>query len=818
MRVKVMKFGGTSMGSAEAMKQVIAIVRAQKDARVAGVVVSAMSGVTDQLIAIAQKAAAKDDSYKKLLNEFEKKHEDTLKRLVSKKNLPRARKSIRILLDSLGEVVRGVRLVKEISPRGLDYVMSYGERLSAHVLTEALLDRGVACEYLNARNVITTNNAFGSAIVDFKTTNAALRAHFNTHKKLQIVTGFIAATKDRATTTLGRGGSDYTAAIIGAGIGASVIEIWTDVSGVMTADPRKVKEARPVPWMTYHEAVELSYFGAKVIHPPTMQPALEKNIPILIKNTFEPAAPGTLIGRKARPTSELATGITSVSSVALLRVEGSGMASARGVSGRLFGALARAKVNVILITQASSQHSISIAVSPGDAEIAVEAIEEEFALERSAHIINEVIIEKEISIIAVVGEQLRRQHGIAGRLFGTLGKNGINVRAIAQGSSEFNISFAIDRKDEARALSALHEAFFFPNTSFVNIFLAGTGLIGGMLLKQIATQWHLLEAQWGYRIRVIAIGNHESMHFDRDGIDPHSWKTVLSRSEKKMDINAFVEEMKRLNLPGSVFVDCTASEDIAARYVDILSAGISVVTPNKVANSGPLSTYRELEKLGSGRGVKFLYETNVGAGLPVISTLQDLIVSGDKVLKIDAVLSGTLSHIFNVFKGKKRFSECVREAQKMGYTEPDPRIDLSGLDVARKILILARETGEQLELKDVRVESLLTPAMKRAKTVDDFYKVLEKSDKEFEEKKEKARKKGKVLRYIATLDKGKAKVSLEAVDDQHPFYALYGNDNVIAFFTRRYRKTPLIVQGPGAGAEVTAAGVFADILRTAKRA
>ncbi len=815
--IKVLKFGGTSMGSAEAILRVIGIVKKpQHDARIAAVVVSAMSGVTDHLIDIASRAAAKDASYKKIIRDIEKRHIATVNALISEPNRAAAIESVRELIDSLEGLARGVYLVGELSLGALDYIMSYGERLSAHLLTDALCDRGVRAEYLNARNIITTDGTFGEAVVNFPMTNKAARAYFKKHPKLQIMTGFIASTQNRATTTLGRGGSDYSASILGAALKARSIEIWTDVSGVMTADPRKVKDALPIRSLSYLEAAEMSYFGAKVIHPPTMRPAMQSTIPIHIKNTFKPDASGTIVSKKTEDLGTHIKGITSVNNIAILQVEGGGLASVRGASGRLFGSLARAKVNVILITQASSQHSISFVVASNEAERAREAIEEEFVLERQSRLVDPVIITRELSILAIVGEGMKNRRGIAGRFFQTLGQNGINIIAIAQGSSELNISVVIQKEDEMKALNAVHAAFFSPEQSIVNVFMVGTGVVGSALLKQIAQQKELLERDHGYVVRLIGLADEHRMVFDDNGgIPAFEWQSYLKASKTKMNIRTFIETMKAKELQNSVFVDCTASEQIATHYISVLRAGISIATPNKYANSGSYKRYLALKTAAAKYGVKFLYETNVGAGLPVLGTLKDLILSGDRVTKIEAVLSGTLSYVFDNFKGARSFSEIVMEARKLGFTEPDPRNDLSGLDVARKILILARDMGIPLKLKDVKVESLLSRKCRQSPSVEKFFEQLKKEDPTYETKKRAAEKSGKVLRYVATLNKGKASVSLQAVDALHPFYVLYGNDNIIAFFTERYQKSPLVIQGPGAGAEVTAAGVFADILRTA---
>ena len=830
--IKVLKFGGTSMGSAVAMRKVISIIKQSRAASAkassstkasagqAGVpravVVSAMSGVTDHLIKIATLSAAKDRSYKKLFAELEARHIRTVKALIGPRHRAQALLQVKTLLSYLHDVVRSVYLVGELSPGALDHIMSYGERLSARMLAEALSDRGVPSEYLNARNVVVTDDNFGEAAVDFTATNRNIRNYFRKHPKLQVVTGFIGATPDKNTTTLGRGGSDYSAAIFGAALSARVIEIWTDVSGVMTADPRKVTDTLPIASMTYQEAVEMSYFGAKVIHPPTMRPAEEKGIPLLIKNTFVPAAPGTIIGKKATSNGALAKGISSVSCVTMLRVEGSGMLRMRGASGRLFSALSRARVNAIIITQASSQNSISFGVAAKDTDRACRAIDEEFREEHKERLIDETVVARDLSIVAVVGEGMQHRIGTAGRLFHTLARNGINVVAIAQGSSELNISVVIAKGDEEKALNALHTAFFFPEEKIVNIFLVGTGLIGSTLLAQIARQRAYLEREHNFSIRVVGIANAHRMSFEEKGIEPDQWEKTLAASKTKVSLPKFIEMMKRGSFTGKVFVDCTRSDEVAKAYADILASNISIVTPNKKANSGSYAYYKELQGLVQKKGAKFLYETNAGAALPIIGTLKDLLLSGDKILKIEGVLSGTLGYVFNAFVGDRKFSEVVRKVRELGFSETDPRADLDGTDAARKILILARECGIPLELADVRVESFVSPASARAKSAEAFFDRLKKEDAFFEKKKRAAEKSGKRLRYIATLERGRATVKLRAVAPTHPFYDLSGSDNIVAFTTARYKHTPLVVKGPGAGAEVTAAGVFADILRTAR--
>jgi aspartokinase/homoserine dehydrogenase 1 len=811
----VMKFGGTSVGSPEAVRKLIAIVqKRQKKERVAAVVVSAFSGVTNQLIEIGTKAATNDESYKTQLAHLKKRHLDTAQELIrDAKLLEKSKLTISELFGYLEGLVRGVSLIHEVSPGAMDYIMSYGERLSAHIIADAFVDAGVSTEYLNARAVIVTDDNFGNASVNFAATNTKMRTHFKEHLKLQLVTGFIGATLDGRTTTLGRGGSDYTASIVGAALDASVVEIWTDVSGVMTADPRIVKDALPVRTLSYSEAVEVSYFGAKVIHPPTMQPAREKKIPILIKNTFDPDAEGTIIGDTSEDDGRLAKGITSIRGVALLTLEGSGLAKIADANARYFAALARIKVNVIIITQASSQNSITVAVSNADAERATSAIHEEFALERRTHQVEDLLVERDLAVIAVVGEQMKKRPGIAGKLFQTLGVNGVNVKAIAQGSSELNISVVVSMHDAVKALNAVHTSFFYPKRRDIHVFLIGTGLIGGTFMDQITEQKNFLERERGVCIKVMGVSEQRHMLLNEKGVALDTWRASLSSSKMKADLGTFIRTMKEMELPNKVFVDCTASEEIASQYADLLRSGIWIVTPNKRANSGPYKQYAELQNFASFPGVQFFYETNVGAGLPIINTLNDLRDTGDQLVRVEAILSGTLSYIFNNFVEGRAFSDVVREAKTKGYTEPDPRADLSGEDVARKILILAREAGHTIEMKDVKLSGWLSKKFATANTTSQFFSLLEKENATFEKMRSNAAKNGKRLRYIARLEKGIASVGLEAVDSKHPFYDLQGSDNVVAFTTTRYKDTPLVVKGPGAGADVTAGGVLADILR-----
>ncbi|SFF36168.1 bifunctional aspartate kinase/homoserine dehydrogenase I [Thermoflexibacter ruber] len=811
--MKVLKFGGSSVQTPERIRNVVKIVKADKQARV--VVCSAFGGITDQLINTAKMAEKGDETYKNLFKEIEKRHIEAAKELIEIKRQSSVVAQVKNLLNELEELLEGIFLLRELSKRTLDNIVSFGERFSCYIISEYAKDAGLQAEYLDTRKVIRTNSNFTNAAVDFEITDKLIQEYIAQHPALQIATGFIGSNAEGVTTTLGRGGSDYTVSIFGAALQASEIEIWTDVDGVMTADPRKVAQAFPVPTLTYEEAMELSHFGAKVIYPPTMVPALKKNIPILIRNTFNPDFKGSIIYNQSSSDGKAVKGITSISNIALLRVQGSGMVGVAGVSARLFGALAKESISVILITQASSEHSICFAVKPEEAPLAVKLINEEFATEIQRSEIDKVVAEYDLSIVAIVGENMKKTSGVAGKMFQSLGKNGINITAIAQGSSELNISVVIKKEDEVKALRALHQAFFLSDIKVINVFIVGVGLIGSTLLKQIQEQKKYLLKEYSIDFKIIALANSKKKLFDANGIDLTVWKERLFNSPENMDMESFVREMEQLNLPNSVFIDNTASSLVSSFYERILKASISIVTPNKIASSGGYHQYQNLKDLAKKHDVVYLYETNVGAALPVISTLQDLVNSGDKILKIEAVLSGTLSYIFNTFDSTKKFSEVVKDAKLKGYTEPDPREDLSCSDVARKILILTRECGYPMESSDVVIHGFIPESCQKAPSVEEFFVELEKSDAYFEQMRANAEKEGKVLRCIAKFENGRADIALQAVGREHPFYQLSGSDNIIAFTTARYPERPLLVKGAGAGAEVTAAGVFADMIRIA---
>ena len=813
--MKVLKFGGTSCGTVESIKRVIAILQdnIDKNEKIA-VVYSAMGGVTNQLIEIGRMAAHGNGEYMALLKAVEDRHFVAVRGLMDVKSQSSSIAKVRGLINELEDLLKGISLIRELSVRTTDLLMSFGERLSTTLITEALKTRGIDAEYCDARNLVRTNTTYGFAEVDFAITNQNIQTHFAQTTALQCITGFIGATAEGVTTTLGRGGSDYTGSLFGAALGASVIEVWTDVDGMMTADPRKVPTAFTIPTITYAEAMELSHFGAKVIYPPSLQPAFAKNIPLKVRNTFNTDFVGTVVSRTAEETPYAITGISSIDDIALMNVQGSGLIGVAGVSARLFSALSRHKISVILISQASSEHSICFAIDPKNADRAKEVLEQTFAPEIATGDIDRdgIQVAKNLSIIAVVGEGMRKSTGVSGKLFTSLGKNGINVVATAQGSSELNISVVIGKNDLSKALNAIHGVFFQSEVRSLNLFLVGTGLIGGAFLKQLAAQSDYLRREKLLKINVVGLARSKKMLLNASGIDLQDWQNLLNEEGKTTSLPAYVQRIKEFNLPNSVFIDCTSDKDIIQYYQPLLDASVSVVTPNKVANSGPYAEYRLLQQTAVRKGVEFLYETNVGAGLPIINTIQGLMASGDTFLKIEAILSGTLSFIFNNFKPGTRFVDIVRQAKEKGFTEPDPRDDLSGLDVARKILILARETGVPLEPSDIVIDPILPDNCLKAKSVDDFFVELEKSDDYFTGLLNEATAQGGVLRYIAALDGGKASLQLKTVDAQHPFYTLSGSDNIVSFTTDRYNFRPLVIKGPGAGAEVTASGVFADMM------
>jgi aspartokinase/homoserine dehydrogenase 1 len=811
--MKILKFGGTSVGSVESISKLLQII--EKEQNQSGnpvIVLSAMSGVTNLLSSMAD-IAAQGGTFSHELRELEERHFDVIKELLAVPKQNPVFTKLRILFNELEDLLQGVLILRELTPRTRDLVLSYGERCSAFMISKIAGQKLDDDLYVNAADVIKTDSSFGQARVNMELTEILIRDFYtNNPGKMLFVTGFIASNEAGRITTLGRGGSDYTAAIFGSALNAEEIEIWTDVNGMMTADPRMVKKAFSLPELSYIEAMELSFFGAKVIYPPTMIPAFMKKIPIVIRNTFEPEFQGSVIRHDCESSNLSIKGISSINDISIINLEGSGMVGKAGFSGRLFSLLAREQINVILITQSSSEHSITFAIHPTDAAKAQQLIEQEFELELLAKKIESPVFEQDLSVLAIVGENMKQTPGISGKLFHALGRNGINVRAIAQGSSEYNISVVISREDLNKGLNAVHDAFFVELNKTLNVFCLGTGNIGTTLFKQLLEHNYFLQKHNGIQIKVVGIGNTRKMMFDAEGIDLETWQDTLYNEGEQADLSLFVERMKSMNLPNCVFADNTASLKPIEHYLDIFCSNISIVTCNKIGNSSSFEQYKLFRDTARLHGVDFFYETNVGAGLPIVKTLKDLMISGDRILSIEAILSGTISYIFNNYRGDVTFHDIVKQAQERGYTEPDPRDDLRGTDFMRKMLILARDAGYELEAADVEIESMLPKSCLGAETVDDFYKSLLVENDFFERMKKQAENGKQVLRYIGKLENGKVKIGLQMVDETHPFYALSGSDNIISFITDRYKERPMVVKGPGAGAEVTAAGVFADIV------
>lgn len=809
--MKIIKFGGSSVANPENIRKVFAILQEKLKQDEIAIVFSAFGGVTESLLTIARLAREGDQAYRDLLQTLEEKHLDIVRQLIAVQNQSTVMTYVKVRFKELEDLFHGIFLIKENSARTLDYVASFGERLSAFILSEAMAGKGVKTQFVDARDIIRTNDRFGQARVDYDVTNALIRDYFSKNDGVKVITGFIASTAKGETTTLGRSGSDYTAAILAGALEAQDLEIWTDVSGVLTSDPKLVYTAFTIPQLSYNEAMELSHFGAKVIFPATMQPAMKKSIPIYIKNTFEPENPGTLINGEVSHGS-LIKGISSMSNISIVTVQGAGLIEGGATVSRVFKALAEAKVNIVLISQASSEHSICLAIKTHEAYLAKETIEKEFFYEIKSGEMDEVSLLHGLATIAVVGENMKQNPGASGRMFRALGRNNVNVAAIAQGSSELNISAVIPQPDLQKALNALHEAFFLSENKVLHVFLVGTGLIGQALMKMIASQQNKLLKDNELDVQIHGLANSRYMAFHEDGFDlKHPYK--LSESDQKMDLDEFIKKMEEMNFSNSVFVDCTASQVVADAYSRILEAKMAIVTPNKKANSSSMDQYRALKRIAKRRGVKFLYETNVAAGLPVISTLQDLMLSGDRVIRIEAVLSGSMNFIFSELEGGAPLSDVVRVAKDKGYTEPDPRDDLSGMDVARKILILGREAEQELEFDDITIQSMVPADCRAAATVEEFFEKLKGHDADFARLLAEANAKGEKLRFMATLEHGKAKVGLKSLPESHPFSSLKGSDNMILLTTDRYHDRPMIIRGPGAGADVTAAGVFADVIR-----
>jgi len=810
--MNVLKFGGTSVGSAKNINRVISILESYSKVDDVICVVSAVGGITDKLLKAGELAQRKDKSYLSDFKFIKQIHLNILSELNPKLNAS-VKKELEDKLSALKSLLDGIYLINELSPKTSDKLVSFGELLSSYMIAETMKSRGMDAVRKNSQELIVTNSNFTKAEVNYKLTNANINTYFKEAKqRITILPGFISKSESGEITTLGRGGSDFTAAIVAAALTVKRLEIWTDVSGMFTANPKLVKQAYPIETLSYQEAMELSHFGAKVLYPPTVQPVLDLGIPIHIKNTMEPEAHGTIISNELNGKISPVKGISNIDNIALLTLQGNGMVGIPGFSKRLFETLAQEKINVILITQASSEHSICIGIDYKDANKAKSSIDATFENEISLHKIDPIIVETELSIVALVGDQMKSHQGISGKMFSALGRNNINVRAIAQGASERNISAVISQNDIKKALNTLHDQFFEGNMRQLNVFITGVGNVGGKLIEQIKNQKKYLKQNLKINLRIIGLSNSRTMVFDDNGLDLEDWNNLLKKGEKA-SLKGFFEQIKQFNLRNSIFVDVTANQEVSNFYQDYLRQSIAVVACNKIACSSDFDNYSNLKRLSRKYNAPFLFETNVGAGLPVIDTLNNLIASGDKITSIQAVLSGSLNFVFNNFNESTKFHDVVKRAQEEGYTEPDPRIDLSGVDVARKILILARESGAEMDLEDIDNKSFLTEANLKSKSVTDFYKTLLADDEHFKQLYASAKAKNCKLKYVAEFNKVKARVGLKEIPVGHPFYDLEGKDNIVMFYTQRYPEQPMIIKGAGAGADVTASGLFADIIK-----
>lgn len=811
----VLKFGGTSVGSIRSIKNVKQIVEERKQPLI--VVVSALGGITDRLISTANKAASGDESYIEEFQFIQQRHYDVVEGLLDGEELTTMKIFIAGILDELKNIYNGIFLIRELSARTLCTVVSYGERISSRIIATVI--KGAT--WIDSRDIIKTTKDWDKNVCNFEQTNPNVVAMWDKVKAesqcpIIVMGGFIAS--DSVTgevTNLGRGGSDYTAAIVAAALQAEMLEIWTDVDGFMTADPRVINNAYVISQLSFVEAMELCNFGAKVIYPPTIFPVYHKNIPIVIKNTFNPTAPGTLISSDTtHGDRQVIKGISSINDTSLVTVSGLGMVGVIGVNKRIFSTLADNGISVFIVSQASSENSSTIGVKNADAERAVEVLSKEFKKEMEMGEISSITAEHDLATVAIVGEKMKQTPGIAGKLFRTLGLNGINVIACAQGASETNISFVTSKSSLRKALNVIHDSFFLSEYNVLNLFLSGVGLVGRNLIEQIRTQQDYLLKHKNLQIRIVGMSNSRVYLYDRDGIDLNNWESLLKASAEKSSPEILRDKIIQENVFNAVFVDCTASAEVAEIYHSLLDHNINVVCANKVAASGDYDNYRLLKRTARKRGVKYLFETNVGAGLPIINTINNLINSGDEILEIEAVVSGTLNFIFNTLSKDIPMSKAILMAREAGYAEPDPRLDLNGSDVIRKIVILSRESGYRISKEDVE-KHLFIPDSYFEGTTEQFWATIPELDAHFEEMREKAAAKGHRFRFVASLSNGKAKVELREVGADHPFYRLEGSNNVILLRTARYKEQPMEIKGYGAGAAVTAAGVFADIISIA---
>ena len=810
--MKVLKFGGSSVANSENIKKVITIITAAAKKQKVIVVVSAFGKTTNALIEGAHFAKNKNSNYKEIIQKLEKHHFDVVQELIPIQQQPAIIAHVKELFNQLETIYKGCYLLEELSSKTLATISSFGELLSAAIIAE-ISNLALNTNYKDSRDLIVASEMYLDAVVDFPATNKNITAYFK-HNSAQVtlLPGFVARTAQGQTTTLGRGGSDYSAAIYAAALDAKELQIWTDVSGMYTSNPSIVKQAFAIPHISYHEAMELSHFGAKVIYPPTIQPVLQKEIPIVIKNTFQPKDIGTRITKDTHTNNQPVKGISYIENITLITLGGTGMVGMPGFSKRLFEVLSLHEINITLITQASSELSICIGVENKDADRAQKLIDTTFEYEIHQQKVRPVILEQDLCIIALVGDNMKNHQGLSGKMFSSLGKNNVNIRAIAQGASEKNISAVINKKDAKKALNTLHEQFFEEKIKQLNLFVTGVGNVGERFLAQIHQQKKYLKKHLKLSIKVVGISNSRKMFFDENGIDLENWKKQLDNGIPT-SLSAFFEKVKSSNLRNSLFVDNTANQQVSEFYENYLSESIGVVTCNKIACASTLENYKKLKETARKYNAPFLFETNVGAGLPIIDTLKNLVASGDRVHKIQAVLSGSLNFVFNNYNADNTFHDVVAQAQKEGYTEPDPKIDLSGIDVARKILILARESGYDLELENIENNAFLPENSLKTANNDAFYASLTENEAHFKKLFSEANAKNCRLKYVAAFENGNANVGLQQINPEHPFYNLEGSDNIVLFFTDRYPVNPLIIKGAGAGADVTASGIFADIIR-----
>lgn len=809
----ILKFGGTSVGSAENIKRVAQIIQSKSNVHDLVAVVSAVGGVTNKLEEASTLASKGEGSYEGILSQIEKQHLDIIRELIPANQQSGLIGQVKWLQNELEDVSKGVFLLREITPKSRDFILSFGERISSLIIHSYLKTLFKTVNLINPQEWIKCDNSYGNGVVQMAKSRTTVEKHRVKLEKVNIIPGFIAASAQEEIITLGRGGSDYTASLIANFLQADRLEIWTDVSGLMTADPRWVQSARTIEHLSYEEALELSHFGAKVIYPPTIQPALEQNIPIQIKNTFDPEHVGTTITRSWEDASAI-RGISSIGQLVLLNLSGSGMVGIPNFSARLFKALSEVSVNVVMITQASSEHTICVGIENKDVRVAVDAIHQAFEFELQLHKVNPVEVEEDLAVVALVGSNMRHQVGIAGQMFNALGHNGISIKAIAQGSSERNITVVISQSDLKKAVNVLHESFFLTETRTVNLYIIGVGNVGQALLEQVRTQHAYLLEHYHIDLKVVALANSRKMLIKAEGIALDKWTSLLYEGSI-FSLDEILQSMSDFNLRNSIFVDVTAAESVAEVYAEVLKKSISVVTPNKLAATSPYQHYKTLKHLARKFKSNFLFETNVCAGLPVISTLNDLIKSGDRIHKIEGVFSGTLNFIFNQYNGTTRFSDIVRMAKNEGYTEPDPRLDLSGEDVMRKILILTRESGVVMDIEEVDCQGFVPASCMNAPDLDAFFQSLDDHEDHFKDLLANAQKQNKSIRYVASYFNGEAKSGLQLVDSHHPFYQLEGKDNIVLFYSDRYRDQPLVIKGAGAGSAVTASGIFADIMKVA---